>query len=243
MTGHLLYGKFQITNSKNQTNSKAHLPDGKAGIPKTKENTEKKESWVAVGRGPLRDDPENRFIHLIFNLSNKKSLALCDMRKFAKVMAGPTDKILKSGGINKLGVDPFDKKFTFEYFKNAIGVKRKNIKTALMEQNLVAGIGNIYSDEILWLAGIHPLRTANTLSEKELKKIYESIKPVFKRALKARGSSYVDYRDAFGRKGKYQEMHYAYQRNGEKCQKKDGGILKKIKVGSRSAHFCPKHQK
>lgn len=212
MTGHLLYGKWQ------------------------KKNNE----WQSVVSGPLRD-PENRFIHLIFFLSNGKQLALCDMRKFARVAVLPVEKITEE--FKKIGIDALDKNLTLKKFTEIIENKKGKIKTVLMNQNIIAGIGNIYSDEILWLSGVHPLKETSKLSKQKFKKIYSSIRPVLKRAIKARGSSYIDYRDALGRKGRYQKMHYAYQQTGKKCRKKDGGIIRKIKIGGRSAHFCPIHQK
>ena len=112
-----------------------------------------------------------------------------------------------------------------------------------MNQEIISGIGNIYSDEILWLAGIHPLKDTRKLRNPELKKIYQAIKPILTKAIKARGSSYIDYRDAGGKKGRYQEMQNAYGLEGTMCKKRDGGIIKRIKIGGRSAHFCPLHQK
>jgi formamidopyrimidine-DNA glycosylase len=212
MTGHLLYGKWLRKNN----------------------------AWKSALPGPL-NDPENRFIHLIFFLSNDKQLALCDMRKFAKVAVLATEKIPEE--FKKLGPDPFDKNFTFKKFQEIITKRTGKIKVVLIDQTLIAGIGNIYSDEILWLAGVHPLKPANKLKEVELKKIYNAIKPILKKSIKARGSSYIDYRDALGRKGHYQEMHYAYKQTGKKCKKRDGGIIQKIKISGRSAHFCPVHQK
>ncbi len=214
MTGHLLYGKWKV----------------------------KDREWKSIIPGPL-NDPENRFIRLLFFLSNGRQLALCDMRKFAKALTWPTDKLAELDDIKNLGPDPFDKNFTFRRFKEIIAKKSGKIKTVLMDQSLISGIGNIYSDEILWFSGVHPLKPAQKLKNEEIKKIYQAMRPILKKAIRARGSSYIDYRDAFGRKGKYQEMHYAYQRTGIKCQKKDGGIIKKIKIGGRSAHFCPVHQK
>jgi len=90
---------------------------------------------------------------------------------------------------------------------------------------------------------VHPLRPTHELKNEEIKKIYQAIGSVLKKAIHFRGSSYIDYRDAFGKKGRYQEMHYAYQMTGKKCRKNDGGIIKRIKIGGRSAHFCPVHQK
>jgi len=219
MTGHLLYGKWK----------KEETPGGKT-------------EWKSAIPGPLRDDPENRFIRLVFFLSNGFQLALCDMRKFAKVLLWPTDKLAELKDIGELGPDPFDKNLTLEKFKERLRGSRA-IKQVLMDPKIIAGIGNIYADEILWAAGVHPAKKTDRLAAEEIKKIYSSIKPILKRAIKARGSSYIDYRDAFGRKGRYQEMHYAYQMAGTKCKKNDGGIIKKIKIGRRSAHFCPAHQK
>lgn len=216
MTGHLLYGKYQKSNTKYQ-------------------------KWIPLKPEELKD-PFNRFIHLVFSLSNKKHLALCDMRKFAKVIVLPTEKIPEE--FEKMGPEPFNKSFNFKKFYQIIKNKKGKIKSVLMDQNVIAGIGNIYSDEILWLAGVHPLTKTSDLKEKEIKKIYKSIRPVLNKAIKARGSSYIDYRDAQGKKGNYQNMQNAYGLKGKKCKKRGcGGIIEKIVVGGRSAHFCPKHQK
>ena len=223
MTGHLLYGKYQKSNSKFQ-------------------------KWIPVEPEELKD-PFNRFIHLVFSLSNpsnssgqaEKHLALCDMRKFATVAVIPTEKV--SDKFQKMGPEPFDKNFNFKKFSEIIKSKGGKIKSVLMDQGIIAGIGNIYSDEILWLSGVHPQRKTSGLKESELKKIYQAIKPVLKKAIWARGSSYIDYRDASGKKGRYQEMQKAYGLKGQKCKKRGcGGIIERIIVGGRSAHFCPKHQ-
>lgn len=213
MTGHLMYGKWR----------------------------KNKNEWKSVLPGPMRDDRENRFIHLLFFLSNGRHLGLCDMRKFASVMV-MSEKTMEEK-IQKLGPEPFDKNFNLKNFSEIIKRKGGKIKTVLMDQSVISGIGNIYSDEILWLAGVHPLKVASRLKKEEIKKIYKSIRPVLKKAIKARGSSYIDYRDAQGKKGKYQEMQSAYGLKGKKCKKRGcAGIIEKIVVGGRSAHFCPKHQ-
>jgi len=111
-----------------------------------------------------------------------------------------------------------------------------------MKQEVVSGIGNIYSSEILWEAGVYPFKKTEDLKEADLRKIYNAIRKILKEGLKLRGDSIVDYRDPFGRKGKYQEFHKAYWREGQKCFKKDGGIIKRVKKRGRSAFFCPVHQ-
>ena len=228
MTGHFLYGNWELVTP---------LVAGEA-------------RWLGKEAGAIRDDPQNRFIHLVFDLSNKKQLALSDLRKFAKVLLWPTDKLSALKDINNLGPDPTAENFDFNKFQErlaplAAGLagKKGKIKTVLMDQSVFAGIGNIYSDEILWLAGIHPLRQVSSLTREELEKIFSSTKKILKKAIEARGTSDSDYRDPSGNKGGYQEMLYVYGLEGEKCQKKDGGIIARLKVGGRSAHFCPVHQK
>ena len=224
MTGHFLYGKWKMP--------ARHASESVAGGAR----------WISDESGPTKDDPQNRFIHLIFDLSNGKQLALSDLRKFAKILLLSTDKLGELEDINDLGPDPTTEDFDFKKFQERLVGKKGKIKTVLMDQTVFAGIGNIYSDEILWLSGIHPLKPASTLSPEELRKIFDSTKKILRKAIEARGTSDSDYRDPYGKKGGYQKMLYVYGLEGEKCQKKDGGIITRLKVGGRSAHFCPIHQ-
>ena len=235
MTGHFLYGKCELVTSPATGGAR----------------------WLGKEAGAIRDDPQNRFIHLVFDLSNgplhseaSKQLALSDLRKFAKVLLWPTNKLSELKDINNLGPDPTAEGFDFNEFQERLAPltaglagKKGKIKTVLMDQSVFAGIGNIYSDEILWLAGIHPLRQVSSLTQEEMKSIFTSTKKILKKAIEARGTSDSDYRDTSGNKGGYQNMLYVYGLEGEKCQKKDGGIITRLKVGGRSAHFCPVHQK
>jgi formamidopyrimidine-DNA glycosylase len=206
-------------------------------------------SWAVKGKeikslsnGPLKDDPQNRFIRLIFYLNNGKQLGLSDLRRFAKVLLIDTDKVNNLQEIKELGPEPLDKKFTFKKFKEILQNKRGKTKQALMSQNVIAGIGNIYSDEILFEARIHPLKQIQDLKDDDLKRIYNSIKKILRRAIILRGDSMSDYRDVKGRKGRYQEVQKVYQRKGQKCYR-CRGTIKRIKTGGRSAHYCPVCQK
>ncbi|MEK7149399.1 MAG: DNA-formamidopyrimidine glycosylase [Patescibacteria group bacterium] len=212
MTGHLLYGKWQIANRKVESLVKGSL-----------------------------EEKVNKYIHIIFYLDNGWQLALSDLRKFAKIVFGPEKEVISLSGLEKLGPDALDKNFTLEKFKDIAKAQKKNIKEVLMDQNLIAGIGNIYSDEILWFAKIHPLRRANDLNINELKNIYEAIKTILKKAVKLRGTSISDFRDTAGKSGFYAEQRYVYRKEGEKCPR-GNGIIKRIKIKSRSAHYCPKCQ-
>jgi formamidopyrimidine-DNA glycosylase len=213
MTGHMLLGRWK-------------MKDGK---------------WQPSDRGPL-NDPVNRFIHLIFRLDDGKQLALSDMRKFAKIELWDSEGLKKSKEFGRLGAEPLDKTFTFKEFKDSLP-QRGKIKQVLMDQNVVAGIGNIYSDEILWYARINPLRPVNEIKERDLRRIHGAIPIILRRAIKARGDSMRDYRLINGGKGKYQEVEKVYSREGKPCLRKDGGMIKRVKIGGRSAHFCPECQK
>jgi len=215
ISGHLLYGKWEIENNKP----------------------------VAITEGPIKSDPQNRFIRFILYLDNGYMLGLSDLRRFGKVYLTDTDKIEKMTDIGKLGLEPLDKNFTLKKFKELLAKKRGVIKKVLMDQFVISGIGNIYSDEILWYAGVHPLKRVEKLNAKELAAIYKYIRFVLKKAVGALGDSEQDYRTLEGKMGSYQNKKKAYHLTGEKCQKHDGGIIKKIKINGRSAHFCPVHQR
>ncbi len=215
ISGHLLYGKWKL----------------EKGKP------------VAAIDGPVKTDPFNRFIRFILYLDNGYMLGLSDVRRFAKIYLGDTEKIENINEIGKLGPEPLDKSFTLKKFRELIGKKRGVIKRVLMDPFTIAGIGNIYSDEILWYAGIHPLRRAEKLADKELSAIYKAMRMVLKKAINARGDSQQDYRTLEGKFGNYQNLQKAYQLTGEKCQKRDGGVIKRLVINGRSAHFCPMHQK
>src|SRR3989344_3674487 len=234
MTGHLLYGKYR----KEIQNLKSKIQNYKSKF----KNKEKNIIWIAAEKGPLKDDPYNQYPHFVLSLSNGKHLVLSDVRKFAKIILGKKQEIENLAEIKILGPEPFDKKFTFLMFQEIFSKKSAKIKQALMDQKNIAGIGNIYADEILWEAGINPLRAVKLLNEEELEKIYKAIPKILRRAIKAKGDSMSDYRRPSGAKGNYQNIQNVYRQTGELCKKNDGGIIKRIKIGERSAHFCPIHQ-
>jgi formamidopyrimidine-DNA glycosylase len=185
-----------------------------------------------------------RFIRLEFRLDNGKTLALSDMRKFAKVTLIETRLLSQSTHLRDLGPEPLEKSFQFKHFKAQLLKRpRGKIKQALMDPAVVAGIGNIYSDEILWRACIHPLSEAGAIPENNLKLAFKAMKEVLKKGIDFGGDSMSDYRNIEGKKGKFQEQHRAYMKHKTSCSQRDcSGTLTKTKVGGRSAHFCPVHQ-
>ena len=227
MTGHLLYGKYKQP----------------PATPPPLLRGNKYSEWKAVEEGPLQD-PFNRFIRLVFTFSNKKHLAFSDMRKFAKVCLIKTDELEKSADLRGLGPEPLKKDFNFTIFKERLNKKpNSKIKQVLMDQTIISGIGNIYSDEMLWLAGIHPETKVQKIPAPKLKKLFEAMKKVLEKGIKLNGDSMSDYRNPYGEKGRFQNTHMAYRRTGQICGKKGcKGIITRIKVGGRSAHFCNIHQ-
>ncbi len=195
-------------------------------------------TWIPKQKGPLAEKV-NGYIHVMFWLSNGKMMALSDLRKFAKILVASEKDFKNLEDIKNIGPDPLTPKFGFSEFKSLISKKREPVKKILMDQNVVSGIGNIYADEILFTARIHPLKKTDKLSEKELKTIFEATNKILQKAVKLRGTSTSDFRDTSGRRGRYGDVLLVYQREGEKCPNKCGGVIKRIKIGGRSAHFCP----
>lgn len=190
--------------------------------------------------------PNNKFVHLTFDLSNsgENKLVLSDIRKFASVDFARSDEMHIHERVGKLGPDPLDPKFNAKKLFEAISKKKGwPIKSALLDQTTIAGIGNIYSDEVLWASGIHPLSRADKVPEEKFKEIFKNMKKILRFSIQKGGDSKTDYRNAFGGKGEFQNFHQAYGRKGEKCPKPGcSGIIERTLVKGRSAHFCPKHQ-
>ena len=229
LSGHLLVGNWvEKVKSKEQGEK----------LPEKWQN----QKWIPdVKSGPLWED-RNRFIRLIFFLDNGKMLALSDVRRFAKVLCGPREAILGLPDIAELGPEALE--ISEKEFAALFENKKGNIKTVLMDQNFIAGIGNIYADEILWLAKIHPEARVEKLSPAQIKSLYKSTRKILLKAIKLKGSSVDDYRLPTGARGGYDKVILAYRRTGEKCAKMGckGIIIRKV-IGGRSAHFCSAHQK
>lgn len=195
--------------------------------------------------GHLLFNNKDKFVHALFGFSGNNYLAFSDMRKFGKITLLDTKTAHDSKHLKNIGPEPLSKQFTIKNFKLQI-LKKPNgkIKTVLMDQTIIAGIGNIYSDEILWQAGIHPERKIKNIKEIKFKKIFKAMQRILIKSIKAGGDSMSDYINISGKKGKFQFFHQAYQRTGEKCRKNGcKGFIKRKMINSRSAHFCSVHQK
>jgi len=195
--------------------------------------------WVPKKKGPL-SDKDNSYLHVIFFLDNRKMIALSNLRKFAKVELWKSKNLKKQ--LKNLGPEPLSKNFTLNEFKETLKGRRAGIKKTLMNQKVIAGIGNIYSDETLWEAKIHPETSTANLTPDQLQKLYQAIKKVLKKGVCLGGESISDYRRPSGKRGDYDRARKVYRKEGEKCPR-CGAKIKRIKVGQRSAHFCPICQK
>ena len=140
------------------------------------------------------------------------------------------------------GLEPLSKEFNLINFKKVLKGKKGNLKTMLLSQKIVAGLGNIYADEACFESGILPTRTVNSLSEKEIKKLFLAIKRILKLAVKEGGSSVANYLLADGSKGNYAKYHLVYQKAGQPCSVCQT-ILEKTIIGSRTTVYCPVCQK
>jgi len=185
----------------------------------------------------------NKHTHLIYYFTDGGILLHNDVRQFGFVKVVFKDELPDFLVNQKLGPEPLSSKFNLELFKELL-LKRKNskIKLLLMDQKFISGIGNIYSDEILFFAKVSPLRIVKTLKDKEIKKIFQGIKEILKLAVKKKGTSNRDYFDAYGKKGNYLPFIKVYQRKGKPCFLCKSTIIR-VKMGSRSVHFCPHCQK
>ena len=184
--------------------------------------------------------------HIIFKLDRGGILYFNDYRKFGWIRLEKTQELQNSKNpksfIGKLGKE-FLKDLTGAEFSEILSNSKKPIKLLLMDQEKMAGVGNIYANEALFLAGINPRKESKKLGNEEIKNLYEAIHKVLKEGLKYGGASELAYVTPDGTEGNYQNHTLIYGREGEKCKNGCGSIIKKIKLGGRGTYFCPICQK
>ena len=173
--------------------------------------------------------------HLIINFEDGSAFHYADVRRFGRICYYETE--ILDTGYCALGPEPFDEGFNLEYLKT-LGKRKAPIKSILLQQHLIAGLGNIYADEALFRARIHPLRVADSLSEFEWQQLHQSICSVITEAVEARGSSISDYLDANREKGSFQTHWSVYQKTDSPCIH-CGTPIQRIRIAGRSSHFCP----
>lgn len=236
MTGHLMIGQYEYNKKQNK--------------------------WIVHDdeKNHALRDSYNKYIHFVFELNkgkNTRHLVFCDARKFGKITLIKTSDLETSKHLAGNGPEPIHsntnknvvRDISFTEFENTLNEKYPKsskipIKTFLMDTKTIAGIGNIYSDELLFRAGVHPKSIWAKIPKEVRKKVYTAMITVLKKGIDFGGDSTSDYRNIYGQPGKFHENHMAYKNKGQKClQKNCGGTILREVINGRSAHFCNMHQK
>jgi formamidopyrimidine-DNA glycosylase len=182
----------------------------------------------------VAEAPVRPHTHAFLLLDDGRELRYTDIRRFGKI------RILTNGehasALGKLGLDPLEA--TEAEFIGRMRGRRARVKALLLDQRVLRGIGNIYTDESLWRARVHPKRLGANLKDAELRRLYRAVRDVLNEAIRLRGSSVSDYVDADGQSGEFQLRHRVYQREGQKCSRCKAKI-RRVVVAGRSSYFCP----
>lgn len=183
------------------------------------------------------EEPLPKHTHVIFHLDDGRELRFTDQRRFGCIWVMREDETGSLSGLCSLGPEPLGDDFTRKKLAQSLLGKKTKIKAFLLDQRNIAGIGNIYADEILFAGGIHPERPAGSLSASEINRLFTSIKDILHFAVEQRGTSFSDYVDGVGEKGSHQNYLKVYGRGGEPCFR-CGTAISVTRVGGRSSHFC-----
>jgi formamidopyrimidine-DNA glycosylase len=182
--------------------------------------------------------PLEKHTHAIFHLDDGRELRYVDIRRFGQ-MAVVSEAAL-AARLSRLGAEPLE--VSEEDFVARMHSRRARVKALLLDQRVLRGIGNIYADESLWRARIHPARLGSRLTREDIARLYRAIRWVLQRAIELRGSSISDYLDAEGRRGEFQRLHRAYDRKGKSCFR-CGAKIRRTIVAGRSSYYCPRCQR
>ena len=209
-----------------------------------------------------RDAPPDAYARVVFRLADGRELRYRDVRKFGRIGLWP------GGGLRSIGAgrgmrsrrvaegaatyrigevfsghgpEPLSRSFTAERFAQRLAGRSTKLKTLLLDQSFIAGVGNIYADEALWRARLHPLRAADTLTPPEVRRLHRTVRQVLREGIANRGASFSDYVGADGEPGANAERLAVYRRTDEPCHR-CGRPIRRIVVGQRSTHFCPRCQ-
>jgi formamidopyrimidine-DNA glycosylase len=184
------------------------------------------------------EEPVAPHTHVFFALDDGSELRYVDIRRFGRMLVAPDTQ--RDRVLGCLGNDPLDA--SEETFRTLIAGRRARIKALLLDQHVFRGMGNIYTDESLWRARLHPMRLGASLRSEEITKLHRAIRDVLQEAIRLRGSSVSDYVDASGERGEFQRRHRVYQREGKACSR-CGAKIRRVIVAGRSSYFCPRCQR
>lgn len=188
-----------------------------------------------------RNDEIEKHTHVIFYFDDNTELRYNDVRKFGTMHLKKIDEVFNGEPLNKLGIEPFDERFTVDYLKEKLNNKRV-IKASLLDQSIVVGLGNIYVNEVLFLSKIHPERISHTLSDEEIKLVIDNTIEVLNKAINLGGTTIRSYASDDNITGRFQNELLVHMKEGEKCPECDETI-QKIKVSGRGTYLCVNCQK
>lgn len=189
-----------------------------------------------------QNDEINKHVHVIFTFTDDLQLRYQDVRKFGTMHLFPKGEEELSPPLSQLGVEPFSEEFTPEYLYEGLQKTTRSIKPTLLDQKIVVGLGNIYVDEALHKARIHPLKIASEVTREEVVVLHDAIVTTLKEAVDQGGTTVRSYVNGAGDMGMFQQYLYVYGRKSEPCRHCETTI-EKIKVGGRGTHYCPNCQK
>jgi formamidopyrimidine-DNA glycosylase len=188
-------------------------------------------------------EPFAKHTRVRLGFKSGKELRFVDQRRFGRVWWVPADVALEKviTGLGKLGPEPLSEGFSVEYLRRTLENRKRPIKTALLDQSLIAGLGNIYADEALFLAGVHPERRCCDLSVSEWERLRKSVVQVLEDSLREGGTTFSHFLNVQGVNGNYAGVAWVYGRRGQPCRRCNT-VIERIKLGGRSSHFCPQCQ-
>lgn len=182
----------------------------------------------------LEIESDMKYVSAQFEFTDGTQLFFKDVRKFGRIYYSENLDWLES----KLGIEPLSEKFTSKYLYQHLQQKNRQMKPLLLDQSFIAGLGNIYVDEVLWYAGIHPLMIASQISEKQSKKLYEGIQSILLNAIAVKGTTIINFSYGENGRGNYKDQLNVFGETNNPCPKCKT-IIQKIFVGQRGTHFCP----
>lgn len=182
--------------------------------------------------------PIDKHTHVVFEFTDGSELCYHDTRKFGRMTLVKTGEEMTVGGLKTIGPEPTASDFTLSYFKAILAKSRGKIKPFLLNQRHVAGLGNIYADEVLWMSEVNPEQPANSLTDQQMKNLHDNIIKELAKAIEYKGTTVHSFTNAFGDAGAFQNQLNAYGHAGDPCPR-CGTKMVKIKVAQRGTTFCP----
>ena len=184
---------------------------------------------------------QDNYTRIIFELDNCDRLIYADKRTLGTLYAVASNELSRINGLNTMGPEPLSEEFSPDYLQNILAGRNAKVKALLLDQKVIGGLGNIYVDESLALAGVRPDRSAQNLTKAEIKKLHKAINRVILDGIKHGGTTFSDYRDGAGQSGQHQNFLNVYGRKNQPCRNCNT-LIERIAVAGRGTHFCPRCQ-